>query len=156
MSYPSDADVFAAAHHEASHACVSDHLLAGSPGFSPARIELWRAGRNGATWVRGRCFHATPQTADQLQLICLAGAIGEVLSGPCASNTGDALLNVTLPCISASDAAGAGNFTRADLDRCIGLVRTLWPLIKARAAKEIEIFNRDAGVAASMACNPYA
>ena len=134
-----------AAHHEAGHAAVAEFLTG-----VPARIELWRESRDGATWVRGRCYHSTPNTAEHARLIALAGAVAETLAGPAGSNSGQALLQPTLRAVSPSDAIGAGAFDVADLDRCLAMVRTLWPQIQARARLEVNLFQRRevAGVAA--------
>lgn len=95
-------DLHAAAHHEAAHAVVAEHL-----GCGPRRIELESRSRDGATWFSGRFHHAGGGPHAQ-RMVGLAGAIGEVLCGPLASNWGPALINPTVALISSSDAEAAG------------------------------------------------
>ena len=130
------------AFHEAGHAVIAEYLT----GF-PAVVRLWpEAGRRRA---RGDCTHVVG-TFDQQRLIALAGACAEVLAGDASGNSGDALLNPILHRISASDSANAGYYGRFEIDQCIVLCSRLWPLIDARARREISIFHEReaAGVAA--------
>ena len=73
-------------------------------------------------------------------MVSLAGAVAEILDSPQGKNSGDALLGPIMARVSAADRRGAGNFSRADVDRCLRLVVALWPSIEARARHEIDIF----------------
>jgi hypothetical protein len=69
---------------------------------------------------------------------------GETLASADSSNSGPALVAVTMRRLSVSDAIGAGSFDVARLDQCLSLIRALWPSITARAQQEIHKFNKHA------------
>lgn len=142
MSPTEIADLRRCAVHEAGHAVACEQLTG-----HPASIEIQRHARNGAVWFKGQASHPGVEPEAQM-MISLAGPIAEVMDSAKRLNSGDALLSPTLACMSAADARGAGQFSRADLNRCLALVVSHWPAIDARARHEAQRWRLTQGALA--------
>lgn len=129
-------DLRRTAFHEAGHAVVAEHL-SGAPAF----VSIEQRSRDGGAWYAGRCAYAAPQSAAEQRLVSLAGACVETLDGPSRRNSGDALLRPIEAALSYSDRAGAGAFSRSDVDACLKLLIQLWPAIERRALAEMAAFQ---------------
>lgn len=126
MTHSAYRDFYRACLHEAAHTKVAHRL-----GYAGTHFRVWRtrsdAGLSEVAFT-GRTYVFEETTADDARLICLAGAVAELLMDdyePCAAVI-QSYLERSDSSLSASDAAGAAGFHEADTRRVLELVRGCW------------------------------
>jgi len=127
-----DADLRSACIHEAAHAAVAQHL-----GVS-AVAEVFPSGAfdliHEKYWIGKTRLYPSP-TGRTRVLIGLAGSVAEALDDDVGRemiemNPEDFDLSYDL---SPTDADFAGNFTTADVEETVGILKKVWPTVEREA-----------------------
>jgi hypothetical protein len=123
-------DFYRACLHEAAHTKVAHRL-----GYPGTHFRIWRTGGDDRSGVffSGRTYVFDETSDEDARLICLAGAVAELLMDDCEPRaaTLHQRLGRTDSALSPSDAAGATGFSQADTRRVLELVCRCWFEIEA-------------------------
>lgn len=134
-------DLRATCVHEYGHAAVAKHFRV--PGVVSI-VENPDGGEN-ESFVVGQFMRlCDPASERHARLIALAGTVAEELDrerGVAASEIFEALTQRVVE-LSDADAEHAGPYTKADVEDCAALVRSLWLSIDAAARLEAGRFLR--------------
>lgn len=136
-------DLYRTCFHEAAHATVAQRL-----GYAGTHFRIWRSpvGAQSGEGVAGQTYVFDAPSVEDGRVICLAGAIAELLlDGTEASSRviHEWLVTGTIG-LSDSDADGASGFSSHDTYRTIELVRQCWASIEAEVTSTLD----ELGVAA--------
>lgn len=127
-------DLYIVCLHEAAHTKVAHRL-----GYAGTHFRIWRAGPGAATAraFNGRTYVFEDVRDDHGRIICLAGAVAELLTDEQLPGADiiHAWLQRGVVTLSEADAAGAEGFGEGDIRRTRDLVRHCWPEIEAEVGE---------------------
>jgi hypothetical protein len=119
--------------HEYAHCVVARHFgAAGFVAIARGRLEPSRYG--------GRFQMHGELADDEWRIVALAGTVAESIDADPAIDAASviAALRAEPTPLSGADAQLAAGFLDADVERCLNIVRTLWPEIAREAAERAE------------------
>jgi hypothetical protein len=124
--------------HECAHKAVAWHF--GAP--SQVTISFNPNGSIEDKFFAGQTQVHASLSESETRVMCLAGTVAEQVD---LDRNVEALdlwdwIGSAID-LSDTDAAGAGDWDLADLEKCVALVKRLWPEIELAASRQIEIEN---------------